>query len=47
VNALMVQRMTELLRRMGPDKIAEFVSQDGNVAETFDYLSSQLVPDLI
>ena len=46
VNTLMVRRMTELLRRMDPEKIAELVSQEGNVAETFDYLSAHLVPEL-
>jgi hypothetical protein len=43
-NTLMVQRMAGLLQRMGPDKIAAFVSQDGNIAETFDFLSAHLVP---
>jgi hypothetical protein len=31
---------------MDPDKITELVSQDGSVAETFDYLSAHLVPKL-
>lgn len=43
-NTLMIQRMTQLLRRIGSDKIAELVRQDGNIAETFDFLSAHLVP---
>ena len=46
-NTLMVQRMAELVRRIGMDRITELVSQEGNIAETFDFLSSQLVPELI
>jgi xylose isomerase len=45
-NMLMVQRMTELLRRIGTPKIAELLDEDGNVAETFDCLSSYLVPEM-
>jgi xylose isomerase len=41
-NILMIQRMTALLRRAGTDKIAELMSRDGNVAATYDYLSSHL-----
>jgi hypothetical protein len=41
-NLLMVQRMSALLERMGMDQIARLFDQDGNVAETFDYLSSFL-----
>jgi xylose isomerase len=44
-NKLMVQRMTELLRRIGVQRITELVSQDGNIAETFDTLSAYLVPN--
>jgi xylose isomerase len=42
-NTRMIQRMTELMRRIGTDKIAEFISQDGNIAETFDYFSECLL----
>jgi xylose isomerase len=44
-NKHMVQRMTELIKRMGTDKIAEFINRDGNTAETFDYLSACLVSE--
>jgi xylose isomerase len=43
-NTLMVQRMSVLLQRIGPERIGELVRQDGNIAETFDYLSAHLVP---
>ncbi len=39
----MIQRMIELLSRMDPDVIDELVKKDGNVAETFNYLSQCLV----
>jgi len=39
-NTRMIQRMTELIKRIGTDRIAELISQDGNIAETFDYFSS-------
>jgi xylose isomerase len=44
-NIRMVQRMTEFIRRIGTDKIAELLSQDGNIADTFDYLSGCLLQD--
>lgn len=44
-NRLMVQRMTGLIRRIGTDKIAELINEDGNIAETFDYLSAHLISD--
>ena len=42
-NMLMVQRMTTLLERIGPEKISELVGSDGNIAEMFDFLSAGLV----
>jgi xylose isomerase len=44
-NTRMVQRMIGLLRRIGVDEIAALVEEEGNVAETFDRLSSFLVPE--
>ena len=41
-NRRMVQRMTGLIRRIGADKIAELINEDGNIAETFDHLSARL-----
>jgi hypothetical protein len=35
--------MIELLNRMDPNVIDELVKKDGNVAETFNYLSRCLV----
>jgi hypothetical protein len=35
--------MVKLLKWMGPDKIAELVRKDGNIAETFNYLSQYLL----
>ncbi len=43
-NTLMVQRMAALVERMGTQRIDELVGQDGNVAETFDFLSAHLIP---
>lgn len=42
-NTRMLKRMTELLERMGVDRIGELIAEDGNIAETFDYLSACLV----
>jgi xylose isomerase len=42
-NTLMVQRMAALLERMGTHRIDELVGQDGNLAETFDFLSAHLM----
>jgi len=41
-NARMIQRMTDLLRRVGHDRIAELMEEDGSIAEIFDHLSSFL-----
>jgi hypothetical protein len=35
--------MVKLIKWMGPDKIAELVRKDGNIAETFNYLSQCLI----
>ena len=42
LNTRMLERMTELVRRMGPDTIAALM-REGDIAETFGYLSSCLV----
>lgn len=42
-NTVMIQRMSILLQRIGLDTIAELVSQDGNIAQTFDELSAGLL----
>ena len=42
-NTRMVKRLTELLARMGVDRIAALIEEEGNIAETFDYLSARLV----
>lgn len=44
-NTRMIQRMIALLNRMNPDTIDELVKKDGNVAETFKYLSTFLAPE--
>jgi len=44
-NTRMIRRMVKLLNKMGPEKIAELIKKDGNVAETYNYLSQCLVPD--
>ena len=44
-NTRMIQRMVKLLERMGPDKLAELVRKDGNIAETFNYLSRCLIQE--
>jgi xylose isomerase len=41
-NTRMVQHMVELLNRMDPDKIGQLVKRDGNIPETFNYLSQCL-----
>jgi xylose isomerase len=42
-NTRMIQRMTELIGRIGTDRITELIGQDGNIAETFDYFSEYLL----
>ena len=44
-NTRMVRRMTGLLKSMGTDRIAGFLEKDGNIAETYDYLSACLMPE--
>jgi len=41
-NVRMIQRMADLLRRTGPDRIAELMEEDGRIAEIFDHLSAFL-----
>jgi xylose isomerase len=42
-NIRMVRRMVRMLDKMGPDKIAELMDKDGNIAEIFNYLSECLM----
>ena len=45
INTQMVQRMRLLVERMGTDKIADMVGQEGAIDQTFEYLSRYLIPD--
>ncbi len=45
-NLRMIQRMTQLLERVGMDKITDMIRQDGHIAETFETLSAALLPEL-
>jgi hypothetical protein len=38
----MIQRMSRFLERVGTDRVAGLVAQEGNIAETFDCLSAFL-----
>jgi xylose isomerase len=44
-NTRMVQRMIKFLQQTGSDKITALVKKDGNIAETFNYLSHRMFPD--
>jgi xylose isomerase len=44
-NLRMVQRLSALLERVGTDKLTDLIQEDGNIAETFDFLGAHLVPD--
>lgn len=44
-NTRMIQHMVELLNRMDPDRIGKLVKRDGNIPETFNYLSQSLFPE--
>jgi xylose isomerase len=41
-NTLMIQRMTKLVDRLGVERIGELVHQEGNLPETYTYLTSFL-----
>jgi xylose isomerase len=41
-NTRMIQRMIRLLDRMGPNRIAEQIKKDGNIHQTYDFLSTHL-----
>jgi len=45
-NFKIVQRMVNFLENIGTDKITEILAEDSDVAETFNYLSEQLMPNL-
>ena len=38
----MIERMSALLERIGPEKIAEMMRQEGKTAELYIYMSSFL-----
>ena len=44
-NTRMIQRMVQLVDRMGTEKIASLVKKDGGIAETFNYLSQCLIEE--
>lgn len=44
-NTRMIRRMIRLLDRIGPEKLETRIKQDGNTAETYNYLSKILIPD--
>lgn len=44
-NIRMIQRMYQLLMRIGMDKITEMIRQDGNPAAAFETLSASLLPE--
>jgi xylose isomerase len=43
-NVTMIQRMTRLLERVGFERIAELVQQEGNIAAVYDTLSAAMLP---
>jgi len=43
MNTRMIQRMVKFLKRAGPGEIDRLLQKDGNIAETFDYLSQCLI----
>ena len=43
-NVNMIQRMTRLLERVGFERIAELVQQEGNIAAVYDTLSAVMLP---
>ena len=45
-NFKIVQRMVNFLENIGTDKITEILAEDSDVAETFNYLSEKLMPNL-
>ena len=45
-NFKIVQRMVNFLGNIGTDKITEILAEDSDVAETFNYLSEKLMPNL-
>jgi xylose isomerase len=43
-NVTMIQRMTRLLERVGFERIAELVQQEGNIAAVYNTLSAAMLP---
>lgn len=43
-NTRMIQRMTSFLENVGKQRIDDLLHQEGNIAETYDLLSSYLLP---
>jgi xylose isomerase len=44
-NFRIVRRMVNFLEKIGTDKIAEILAHDSDIAETYNYLSEQLMPE--
>jgi hypothetical protein len=44
-NFRIVRRMANFLEKIGTDKIAEILAHDSDIAETYNYLSEQLMPE--
>ena len=44
-NTRIIQRMIKLLDRMGTDQLAERIKKDGNIHETYNFLSQALLPE--
>jgi xylose isomerase len=42
-NNRMIRNMIEVLTRLGPDKLAEMVRENGNTGQIYDYLGKQLM----
>jgi len=42
-NNRMIRNMIDLLNRLGPDKLAEMVRENGNTGQIYDYLGKQLM----
>ena len=42
-NNRMIRKMTDMIARIGPDKMAEMVKKNGNTGEIYDYLIKQLM----
>jgi xylose isomerase len=43
-NTRMIQRMAHLIEHMGPGRIVDLVQKDGNIDDTYNFLSQFLIP---